>query len=186
MFCWIFKWMISNAADRNSELSDAAKGHICHCGRCRQFYETCLTLAEQLKHRAAIRHTKFGERLSKRVLEVVSCQQRNDGLARLRARPVVAAACAASIVLAAGLFLVGRRGGQETGQKNGRIESSAAMQGLFFTEKLAGVDLMEKGFPAEWSGLVEKPLTDEIDNITNDTKSTLQFLFLVACVPVDI
>ena len=43
--------------------------------------------------------------------------------------------------------------------------------------------LIDDGHPAAWAGLVEKPLSDEIDNLAEETESAVRFL--VACVAVN-
>jgi len=172
MFCWLFRLMISHAADGDSRLSETTEKHIRHCASCREFYETCLSLGQGLTREAAISNEEVSERLSARVLKGTSRRRTDTYSVRLRMRPMVAAACVALIVLMGVLFLAARRDGQDTGQP-GRVEPVAALRAL-----------VGENFPAGWPGLIKEPLANELNNLTNDTESALRFL--VACVAVDI
>lgn len=172
MFCSIFRFMISHAADSDSRLSGATEKHIRHCASCREFYETCLSLGEGLAREAAISNEEVSEYLSARVLKGTSRRRTDTYTIGLRMRPMVAAACMALIVLMGVLFLAVRRNGQDT-NPSGRVEPVAALR-----------TLVGENFPAGWQGLIKEPLANELNNLTNDTESALRFL--VACVAVDI
>lgn len=172
MFCSIFRFMISHAADSDSRLSETTEKHIRHCVSCREFYETCLSLGKGLAREAAISNEEVSERLSNRILMAMPHRQTEAYKVRMKMRPMVAAACVALIVLTGVLFLAVRRNGQDT-NPSGRVEPIAALR-----------DLVGENFAAKWPGLIKEPLANELNNLTNDTESALRFL--VACVAVDI
>jgi len=172
MFCWLFRLMISHAADGDSRLSETTEKHIRHCASCREFYETCLSLGQGLTREAAISNEEVSERLSNRILMAMPHRRTEAYKVRMKMRPMVAAACVALIVLMVVLFLAVRRDGQDT-NPSGRVEPVAALRAL-----------VGENFPAGWPGLINEPLANELNNLTNDTESALRFL--VACVAVDI
>jgi len=172
MFCSIFRLMISRAVDGDSQLAGTTEKHIRHCASCREFYKTCLSLAEGLTREAAISNQEVSERLSVSVLKRLSRRRTDTYSVRLRRWPMVAAACVALIVLMGVLFLAVRRDDQDAGPP-GQVEPIAELRAL------VGED-----FAAGWPGLIKEPLAGELNNLTNDTESALRFL--VACVAVDI
>lgn len=172
MFCSIFRLMISHALDGDSRLSGTTEKHIRHCASCREFYETCLSLAEGLTREAAISNQEVSERLSVSALKGMPRRRTDTYSVGLRRRRTVAAACVALIVLMVILFLAVRRDDQDTSQP-GQVEPVAALRAL------VGED-----FATVWPGLIEEPLAVELNNLADDTESALRFL--VACVAVDI
>jgi len=172
MFCPIFRLMISHAVDSDSQLAGTTEKHIRHCASCREFYKTCLSLAEGLTREAAISNQEVSERLSVSVLKRMPRRRTETYSVGLRRRRTVAAACVALIVLMGILFLAVRRDDQDAGPP-GQVEPIAELRAL------VGED-----FAAGWPGLIKEPLANELNNLTNDTESALRFL--VACVAVDI
>jgi len=172
MFCSIFRLMISHAADGDSRLSETTEKHLSHCLSCREFYEICLALGEGLTREAAISNEEVSEQLSARVPKIKSRPRIETYTMRLRLRPIMAAACVALIVLTGISFLALRRDGQDAALPVHK-EPVAELRAL------AG-----ENFPALWPRLINEPLANELNNLTNDTKSALRFL--VARVAVDI
>ena len=84
----------------------------------------------------------------------------------------MAAACLALIMLTGISFLALRRDGRDAAPPVHK-EPIAELRAL------AG-----ENFPAVWPRLIKEPLANELNNLTNDTKSALRFL--VARVSVDI
>jgi len=76
------------------------------------------------------------------------------------------------IVLAGALFL--------TRYRDGRVSGG----GEVGTEIQAVRNLVGGDFAGAWSGLVEKPLEDEMEKLQEDTESAVRFL--VTCVAVDV
>jgi len=169
MFCWLFKLMISHAVDRNGKLSGTTQKHIGRCAGCREFYQSCLSLGEGLTREAAISNCDVSERLSDRILSVVSGQETKEYKVTVKLWPIVTAACLALAVLIGALYLVTSDGDQDVAES----DPVAAYR------KLA-----EEEFASSWSGLNTRPLAGELDNIAEDTASAVRFL--VACVNVDI
>lgn len=179
MFCSIFRLMISHAVDGDSQLAGTTEKHIRHCASCREFYKTCLSLAEGLTREAAISNQEVSERLSVSVLlwspyglKRMPRRRTETYSVGLRRRRTVAAACVALIVLMGILLLAVRRDDEDAGPP-GQVEPIAELRAL------AGED-----FAAGWPGLIKEPLAGELENLADDTESALRFL--VACVAVDI
>ena len=178
MFCWFHRLMISHAADGNRQLSGIVKKHIRHCANCREFYETCLSLGEDLARQAAISNREVSKRLSKRILMAVPRSGAVIEKVGIKVWPLVAAACVALIVVIGALYLVTQRHDQGDGQPD-KIEMAAAIQELRAAYKLVGKDLT-----AAWPGVIEEPLASEFKNLTDDTASAVRFL--AACVAVNV
>jgi predicted anti-sigma-YlaC factor YlaD len=170
MFCWFFRLRISHAADVDKSLSLLTKRHVNNCTCCREFYNLCQWLGEDLPREAAGMRDKIPTSLSKRILEGVGSGKPKTYRVRSKLRPVAAAACIA-LIIAAGVLLVARRrpnrSAEETEQPAARLVN------------LVGQD--PSGTAAE---LLEEPLATEWQNIVEDTESAVRFL--LACVPVDI
>jgi len=89
-----------------------------------------------------------------------------------------AAACLALIVLIGALLLVMQRNGRDIAQPK-QPQMAVAIEQLRSVYRQVGQDL-----PVTWPGVIEKPLANELESLTNDTQSAVRFL--VACVTVDI
>ena len=168
MFCWLFKLMISHAVDGDGKLSGTTQKHIGRCAGCREFYQSCLSLAQGLTREAAISNSDVSEQLSGRILTAVSGQETKEYKVTVKLWPIVTAACLALAVLIGALYLV-PGGGEDV------AESDPVMAYRKLAEDVLGPSLSE---------LIKKPLTDDYDNIAEDTASAVRFL--VACVNVDI
>lgn len=173
MFCWIFRLMISSAVDGDAEFSAITRRHIRRCASCSQFHEMSLSMGEALRREAASMAddelpAQFGRRVLVRLRRMPARGGKKYKLPVRWSRPVVAAACVA-IALLLGVFFLALPQDEPPTPEPGRI------LGLY--------KLMDDGHPTAWAGLVEKPLTDEIENLAEGTESAVRFL--VACVAVD-
>jgi len=172
MFCWFFRLRISGAMDGDGALSRAVEKHIRHCTDCREFYDRCVSLADGLKGGAAISDDEIARRLSARIPRAIPYPQVKMQKVGIRLWPAAVAACIALIVLAGALFL--------TRYRDGRVSGG----GEVGTEIQAVRNLVGGDFAGAWSGLVEKPLEDEMEKLQEDTESAVRFL--VTCVAVDV
>lgn len=179
MFCGLFRLMISQAVDGDNELSGLTNKHIHHCSGCREFYQTCLSLAKGLKREAAIPCAEASEGLSTRILTAIPPRQIETYKVKVKLWPILTAACVGLIVLTEVLFLTGRRDERNTNNQ----QEIAKLPNIFTPYELLGSRLGEKNSQTAWSGLIERPLTSELDNLVVDTESAVRFL--VACVAVD-
>lgn len=178
MFCWFFRFMISRAADGNTNVSEATRRHIRHCADCREFYDTCLSLGEGLTREAAISNQEVSEQLSARVLKGMSCRRTEVHKVEIKLWIAAAAACVALIVLIGALFLVARRDERDNVQP-GQTQMAVAIQQLRAVYEQVGQDI-----PITWPEVIEEPLATEFKSLVDDTESAVRFL--VACVAVDI
>jgi len=172
MFCWLFRLMISHAADGDNRLSPAAEKHIRHCEDCRCFYSTCLSLSERLKSEIVVSDRNLSVRLRKRVLTAMPHQQTKTISFRVKWWPAAAAACLTLIVLIGAMLFAKRMNDRMTAIRDVQIE-------IRNLQTLVGEE-----FPTAWPELIEGPLANEAKNLADDTEAAVRFL--VACVAVDV
>ena len=172
MFCWFFRLRISGAMDGDGVLSRAAEKHIRHCANCREFHSRCVSLADRLRNKAAVLNDGTCSRLNARILRAIQYRQVDAKKAGIRLRPAALAACLALTVLVGVLFLAKHR----NNQVGGKAISGTEIQVI---RNPGGGD-----FAGAWSGFVERPLANELENLENDTESAVRFL--VACVAVNV
>jgi len=172
MFCWFFRFKISDAMDGDGVLSRAVEKHIRRCADCREFYNGCVLLADGLRGKAAVSNDGTSRRLSKRVLRVVPYRQTAVRKVSIRLWPVAAAACIALVVLAGVLFLA-----KYQREQIGR-------EGVPGTEIQVVRSLVGGDFAGAWSGVVERPLAEEMEKLEGNTESAVRFL--VTCVAVNV
>lgn len=168
MFCWLYRFMISTAADADNRLSARTKRHLGNCAYCQGFHEMCLSLGEGLRSEAAHRDAddELPAQFGRRVLEAVPERGAPTYKLPIRwARPALAAACIAVAALIGVFFL----------RNEPPVVERARTDGLY--------NLMGNGHPAAWARLVDKPLAGEIENLADGTESAVRFL--VACVAVN-
>jgi len=171
MFCWLYRFMISNAVDGDNRLSERMQRHIRRCAGCRGFHEMCLSLGKGLSREADRQGAddELPADFGRRVLAAASAQSAETyKLSIWRSRPVIAAACIAVAALLGTLFLT-------LNQNEPPAPEPQRLGGIY--------NLIDEDLPKAWAGFVKKPLTDEIENLTEGTESAVRFL--VACVTVN-
>ncbi len=113
MFCTVYKWLISQAADSGKPVSGFVENHIHRCDSCREFAQLCETLRPKLaKDKQAILENG-DEALNKKIISALSREKASlsggQGTARtyLARKPaLVASLAAAFVVLAISLSLI--------------------------------------------------------------------------------
>ena len=162
--------MISQAADAGKPLSAPAQKHIDNCLRCREFHELCLSLGKTLAREATVFRQNIPVLLSKRIQTAIAEPKLRRYAIRTRFWPVAVAAGITLVILASVLVLARRHYVQREVGTDGQIPS---------IRELAGQNLLSP-LPA----LLEKPLTDELNNLMDDTESAVRFL--ITCVAVNV
>lgn len=158
--------MISHASDVGKKLSGLTKKHIRVCTSCNQFYETCQSLAEDLKREVAIvTHERVCEALSGRVLAAVKRRRGKTYIVRVKLWPIATAASIGLIVLTSFLFLAGRHDDRTVSIS---IDPNTPQRPL--------PNLASWSLPQAWPQLIEKPLTGEAKNLVDDAESAVRFL----------
>jgi predicted anti-sigma-YlaC factor YlaD len=170
--------MISHTQDGDNPPSPITQKHIRHCADCRRFYKTCQSLGERLKREAAISNKRLTGRLSERILSAMAGRRMEKQNKAVKFWIPAAAACMALIVLIGAMLLVLKPNGNNNAQPS-QDEMSDAIEQLRSVYKRVGQDL-----PVTWPGVIEEPLANELESLTNDTQSAVRFL--VACVDVDV
>lgn len=178
MVCWLFRLMISHTADNDNQPSAIIQEHMCNCGDCSQFYKTCQSLGERLTREALISNSRTSSRLNDHILRAIPSRRTETHKVGMKLWTVAAAACLALIVLIGASLLVIKPNGRNNVQPN-PAQMSVAIQELRSVYRQVGQDL-----PITWPQVIEEPLANEFENLTNDTESAVRFL--VACVAVDI
>jgi len=121
-----------------------------------------------LKKEAAALDNELPGSLRRRILTAATARTSGKYRLPINLRSAIAAACIAIAVLIGALLL--------TLPENRPLPPDPP--------QIAGLHrVVDPKLPAAWAGFVQKPLTDEIENITHDTESAVRFL--VACVAVD-
>ncbi len=178
MVCWLFRLMISHTADKDNQPSDIIQEHMCNCADCREFYKTCQSLGERLTREALISNSRTSSRLNDHILNAIPTQRTETQKVRMKLWIAAAAACLALIVLIGASLLVIKHNGRNNVQPN-PAQMTVAIQELRSVYRQVGQDLS-----ITWPQVIEEPLANEFENLTNDTESAVRFL--VACVAVDI
>lgn len=178
MLCWFYRLMISHSSDADTPPSSMTQKHIRHCSSCRRFYQTCQSLAEGLRREAAIANDSILEGLSERTLTAIPGQRKQIHKITPNLWIAATAACLALAVLIGALLLVT----QTDDRKNGPPNHSKMATGI--QELLAVYEQVGQDIPKTWPAVIDEPLANELENLTNDTQSAVRFL--VACVTVDI
>jgi len=177
MVCWLFRLMISHTADNDNQPSGIIREHMCHCADCREFYKTCQSLGEQLTLQASA-STQMSGRLNDHILNAIPSRMTETNKVGMKLWTATAAACLALIVLIGASLLVIKPNAPNIVQP-GQDKMTVAIQELRSIYRQVGQDL-----PITWPQVIEEPLANEFENLTNDTESAVRFL--VACVAVDI
>jgi len=169
MLCWFFRFMISDAVDAENRLSSATQRHVRRCAACRAFYQASLSLGEGLRSEAAAFDEDLPAQFAQRVFEAepAGADQTYKFHGR-RLRPVLAAACIVVVGSLVAVFLA-------LSQDAPAPVEPPQISGIY--------RLIDDGHPTAWAGLIERPLSDEIDNLAEGTESAVRFL--VACVAVN-
>ena len=178
MVCWLFRMMISHTADKDNQPSDIIQEHMFNCADCTEFYKTCQSLGERLTREALISNSRTSSRLNDHILNAIPSRRTETHKVGMKLWTAAAAACLALIVLVGASLLAMKRNGQNNAQPS-QVQMAVAIQELRTLYKQVGQDL-----PLTWPGVIEEPLANEFENLTNDTQSAVRFL--VACVTVDV
>ncbi|MEN6575036.1 MAG: hypothetical protein ABFD90_01745 [Phycisphaerales bacterium] len=155
MFCWFFRFMISNAADSDGHIGTITRWHALRCANCRQFHRTCRTLGKNLRAEAAALPATSRQFAWEVPASLPHAQRRPP--ARPAWSAIAAAACLAVVVL----FVVPSR----------HIESPTPPAHTAPTPRME--------LPGAWAHMLETPLTTEVQRLSDDAQSGIRFL--VAC-----
>ena len=178
MVCWLFRLMISHTADNDNQPSGTIQEHMCNCADCREFYKTCQSLGERLTREALISNSRTSSRLNEHILKAIPSQRIETHKVRMKLWIPATAACIALFVLVGASLMVMKPNDQNNIPSN-PAQMTVAIQELRSVYEQVGQDL-----PITWPQVIEEPLANEFQNLTNDTESAVRFL--VACVAVDI
>ena len=178
MFCWFYRWKISDTFDGDGSLPDRCRRHLLQCDRCREFFKTSIALGEQLSLEAALTCPDVPAQLRQRIALTVSSSNRKTPKPPFGIRRRVAAACVAVALLMTALFAVTahrRAGGPDVEV----VPASAMLQSIFYTDEMTVDNL-----PESVGGFVERPLAGQLETIAKQTESAVKFL--IACTTVQI
>lgn len=178
MVCWLFRLMISHTADKDNQPSDLIQEHMCNCPDCREFYNACQSLDERLTREALISDSRTSSRLKNHILNAIPNKPTETKKVGIKLWFTAVAACIALIILTSFSLLVFKTNDRKNILPN-PSQMTVAIQELRSVYMQVGQDL-----PITWPQMIKKPLSNEFENLTNDTESAVRFL--VACVAVDI
>jgi hypothetical protein len=162
MFCRLFRFMISSAADSGGPIGPATGRHIAHCEGCRQFLLSCQQLAEGLRSEAA----RWEQGSGQPCCRVLASRARMPGSSHsLPVRVALAAAACIAIVAAAALSLMTSPRPTQAPATTMAVAFPASPQ-----------------WTAKWVEIVQTPLVAEAENLRSDAQSGIRFL--AACLDV--
>jgi hypothetical protein len=170
--------MISHTADKDNQPSGIMQEHMCNCADCREFFKTFQSLGERLTREASISNSRTSRRLNEHILNAIPSRRTETQKVGMKLWIAAAAACVALIVLTGASLLVIKPNAPNIVQPR-PDQMTVAIQELRSVYRQVGQDL-----PITWPQVIEEPLANEFENLTNDTESAVRFL--VACVAVDI
>lgn len=107
MFCWIFKWKISQSHDRQIPLRGLTARHVSRCGQCRDFDRSLHGLTHRLKRSVPGLLQEPSHDLAEKVITSLAQKPRETGVCGPRKRPLLATA-ATLVILVAGLLVLSR------------------------------------------------------------------------------
>jgi hypothetical protein len=157
MICFLYKLWISHKLDSDGRLSGAAARHLTQCPPCRRFYRAGLTFSGRLRADACMEGWLMETPIRQRVMSVV--RRRAVRAAAPIRRSAALAACLALVALGALLFF---------------------QPGPTPPPPPGGTSLLERVLPVtEAEALnvdVTQPLTDEMERLSADLRSTMKFM----------
>lgn len=177
MFCWFFKLTISHVCDTGRPLWPITQKHLNKCTHCREFYNFCLSIAEELPAEADRLSHDFHTVLHQRIQHYINEISTDVTYTRIKVWSIGIAAVLTVIILLSGISLFTNH--QETqvleNQNNPDIVSvTNELEKLF----ASGIELTKA------NAAIENPIMTELQNLTASTQSAASFL--LACVDVDI
>jgi len=107
MFCTVYKWLISQAADSGKPVSGFVKNHTRRCDSCREFAQLCESLKPKLAKDKQVILENTHEALNKKIILALSKERASlsgrKGTARtyLARKPALVASLAAAFVVLA-------------------------------------------------------------------------------------
>jgi len=172
MFCFVCKWLISNAMDADRPMSRFVNGHISRCSSCREFYEACLTIDQRLSDERPAQRVGVSADLEDRIYAALARKQRPIRIFPRRTVAAIAACLAIAAAVSVFNFL---KPVQTEPTATARIESLAVSRFLS-PQEWAVPDAQNDGLSGDWQELIEAPLSREISNLADDTRSAAGFL----------
>jgi len=106
MFCWIFKWKISQYHDQGIPFRGLTVRHMAHCSRCRDFDRSLHALTGRLQQSVPDFLRCRNHELSEKVIADLTPAPVKAGTLKLRSRPFFAVAASLVIIVAGSLILL--------------------------------------------------------------------------------
>jgi hypothetical protein len=167
MWCSIYRFMISHAADEGRKPSPMTLRHIDGCDSCRRFYEQCLMISTELKRDTDDRPMEQAGEYARRVAAAIPEKQLTHKR-QLKFRPLAAAACIGLVFIGALIFFAVR--------PDRPVQRSSQTP---VVQQISAGDIL-----AVLNRPLADPLSGELKQITNEADSAVKFI--IACVNVDI
>lgn len=162
MFCRLFRFTISSAADSGSVIGRWTNRHVARCASCRRFLQDCRQIGVRLRSEAAA-WRQDSPQISAGILPSLATLQPSSRSSQIR----VALAAAACIAIAgAGMLLLS-------------TPAKAPKTPAVVTSAIIPADTQ---WATKWTTLIGNPLAAEAERLTSDTESGIRFL--VACLDV--
>lgn len=163
MFCSLFRFMISSAADSGKPIGSMTRRHVLRCAGCRRFHRNCRTLDEDLRSEAATL-SPASRHLTDQILAGLPRAERRRP-PRLAWTALAAAAC---VAVAAWI-----------GSAQWQAELPATSAPTQYAISAPRIELV-----TTWTRVFEAPLLTEAQNLSNNAQSGIRFL--VACLDISL
>jgi len=165
MFCFIFRWMITQALDSQAPVSRLIRRHLHRCPQCRNFAAATTSIHEQLARDVPrVSHQDFG-RLQQQIVQALPTDF-SDAAEPPRG-PMLWQALAASVVLFVVSYALLSIAGSTPG--NSSISQSASTA-TAKDQSLLSISL------AELSPFVESPLRQEYKGLRQNAEAAVQYI----------
>jgi hypothetical protein len=167
MFCTVYKWLISQAADSGKPVSGFVKNHIHRCDSCREFAQLCESLKPKFAQDKQAILKNYDEALSKKIISAlpkerapISSRQRSAGKLLARKPVLIPSLAAAFLVVVISI-------------------------GVIFIAVHRSRDMGSFGHPSEWVSAAspevllvkaESPLETEYQELKKNLDATTKFL----------
>lgn len=191
MFCRLIKLQIDRAQDSGEALSPATREHLASCPDCRVYRERICDMGSRLRNDAGAASPAMPPHLIEATLAAVRQAARDNAPSQTPATRWRTAfmATAAALVLTAGLALHFYRENQAVRRENeiamqhiGELRETLALMQSFGQGERALASVQSDTPPPTWQGLVDAPLTNELNRLQDDTKAIGRFV--VDCLPI--
>lgn len=186
MFCKYYRWKLAQSLHSDKPLPKLLARHLQRCDECRSFYEQQQEMSERLGRDAVVSQSELPEALKQEIMNAIvpgnpvpSTYVYSPEAQRLW-RWVLAAASIGLVFLGGLHYWLGLQHKSETPEKypTTEVKINPSEAGQWLVNELGAKQVV-----ANWPGIVEGPMIQELETLTAEAESAVRFI--VTCVDVD-